>query len=512
VGVGAFDYVVVGGGSAGAIVAARLAENPEVSVCLLEAGPSDEGDGRILEIARWADLAGSELVRSYGVEAGVDANAGLQHSRAFVLGGCGSHNQAIAFTAPSADLRRWEELGASGWGPEGTRPFFDRVLGSVHVEEAPPENKCAAAFVAAAVGAGYPRISFADPDFQEGVGWLRLNVRDGLRQSSSVAYLHPLAASPPNLTIRTETTALRLVLDEDRVTGVETTGGGVGARRETVVSCGALESPRLLLLSGIGPRSELERLGIPAHVDLPGVGENLLDHPEASIVWAAARSVPLDVVQNWESALFVRTDPSLESPDVMIHFGTMPALEGYLPPGFPTADHAFWMTPNVTRPKSVGRLGLRSADRSVPPTLDFRYYAEPGDADAVLQGLRISRRLAETPPLRDWVEQELIPGSDVRSDEELLSYARRHGTTVHHPAGTCRMGSTDDDLAVVDPSLRVRGVGSLRIADASVFPAMIGVNLNLTCMMIGEKCADLVQGTGRSQSSSASAIASTMPP
>ena len=242
----AFDYVVVGGGSAGAVVAARLAENPEVSVCLLEAGPSDEGDPRILEIARWAELAGSELVRYYGIEAGIDANAGLQHSRAFVLGGCGSHNQAIAFTAPSADLRRWEELGAAGWGPEGSRPYFDRVLGRVHVEEAPPENECAAAFVAAAVEAGYPQVSFEDPDFAEGVGWLRLNVRDGLRQSSSVAYLHPLADGPPNLTIRTGTTALRLVLDGDRVTGVETTGGLVEARLETVVSCGALESPKLL--------------------------------------------------------------------------------------------------------------------------------------------------------------------------------------------------------------------------------------------------------------------------
>jgi len=490
----AFDYVVVGGGSAGAIVAARLAEDPEVSVCLLEAGPSDEGDARILEIARWADLAGSELVRSYGIEAGADANVGLQHSRAFVLGGCGSHNQAIAFTAPSADLRRWEELGASGWGPEGTRPYFDRVLGRVHVQEAPPENECAAAFVAAAVEAGYPHVSFENPDFEEGAGWLRLNVREGLRQSSSVAYLHPLSDCAPNLTIRTETTALRLVLDGERVTGVETTSGHVEARRETVVSCGALESPKLLLLSGLGPRSELERLGIPSRVDLPGIGQNLLDHPEASVVWAAARPVPLDVIQNWESALFARSDPSLESPDVMIHFGTMPAFEGYLPPGSPTAEHAFWMTPNVTRPKSVGRLGLRSADAAAPPTLDFRYYAEPGDADAMLEGLRISRRLADTPPLRDWVERELIPGPDVRSDEELLAYARRHGTTVHHPAGTCRMGSADDELAVVDPSLKVRGVGGLRIADASVFPAMIGVNLNLTCMMIGEKCADLVEG------------------
>jgi choline oxidase len=508
---GAFDYVVVGGGSAGAIVAARLAEDPEVSVCLLEAGPSDEGDPRILEIARWADLAGSELVRSYGIEAAADANAGLQHSRAFVLGGCGSHNQGIAFRAPSADLRRWEELGATGWGPEGTRPYFDRVLGRVHLEEAARENQCAATFVAAAVEAGYPLISFEDPDFAEGVGWLRLNARDGLRQSSSVAYLHPLGDSPPNLAIRTETTALRLVLQGNRVTAVETTGGRVEALRETVVSCGAFESPKLLLLSGIGPVSELERLGISPCVDLPGVGENLLDHPEATVIWAATRPVPLDAVQNWESALFARTDSSLENPDVMIHFGTMPALEEYLPPGFPTAEHAFWMTPSVNRPTSVGRLGLRSADVSAPPTLEFRYYADPRDADVMVEGLRICRRLADTAPLRDWVERELIPGVDVRSDEALLDYARHYGTTVHHPAGTCRMGNADDELAVVDPSLRVRGVECLRVADASVFPAMIGVNPNLTCMMIGEKCADLIQGTGRSQSSSASTIASTMP-
>lgn len=489
-----YDVVVVGGGAAGCVVAARLAEAGGQSVCLVEAGPSDEGDPRILEIGRWLSLAGSELVREFRVEAQERGNSALVHTRAYVLGGCASHNQAIALLPPAADLEAWEASGAAGWGPSGTAPFYERVLERVHVEEAPHENACATAFVEAAQQAGLPLVSFADPEAGEGVGWLRLNVRGGLRQSSSIAHLHPLASLPPALTVMSETLALRVLLDGDgNATGIETSRGPIRARAEVVLCAGAIETPKLLMLSGIGPVAHLRALGVPLARDLPGVGERFLDHPEGTLIWEASRPVPTGIVQDWEAAAFARSDPSLALPDVMIHFGTMAADEEWLPPGTRGAEHAFWMTPNVMRPRSRGVLRLRSADPADPPRIDPRYFTDPDGYDerTLLAGVELARRFAAQPALAAWARREIVPG-DALGGAELSEFVRRHGTSVQHPAGTCRMGGVDDPDAVVDPELRVRGVGRLRVADASVFPEMIGVNINITCMMVGEKCADLV--------------------
>jgi len=490
-----YDYLVVGGGTAGVIVAARLAED-ETSVCLIEAGPSEEADPRVLEIGRWASLIGSELVRTFAVEPQERGNSRLVHSRAYVLGGCSSHNQAIAFRAPDFDMEAWERLGAVGWGPEGTRPFFKRALDRVHIETAPAKNPCAAAFVEAARQAGFPHVSFEDPNLKEGVGWLRLNARGPLRQSSPVAYLRGSARpSQSALTVLTLTTARRLLFAEGRrVVAVETTRGTLRARRGVILACGAIETPKLLLLSGVGPGEELAELGIPVVHDLPGVGRHLIDHPEGTVIWAASRTVPTGFSQDWETALFARSAPTLERPDVMIHFGTMPADSSSVPPGAPTAEHAFWMTPNVARPRSEGWLRLRSPDPADPPLLDPRYFTDLGGHDEriLLAGMKLARRLASQPALRDWVADELVPGPSVHEDRALSEYARANATTVHHPAGTCRIGHRDDPLAVVDPELRVLGLEGLRVADASVFPAMIGVNICLTAMMVGEKCTDLV--------------------
>jgi choline dehydrogenase-like flavoprotein len=492
-----FDYVVIGGGSAGAIVARRIADDPGVTVCLVEAGPSDEGDQRVARIGHWTQLVGSELVRDFPIEHQTRGNSALLHTRAYVLGGCGSHNQGIAFRAPATDMAGWERLGATGWGPDGTDRHFDAVLERVGVEAAPPRNACAAAFVEAARQAGLPLTDFTDPDVRDGVGWLRLSIRGPLRRSASIAYLHPIDWLPENLTLLTETTARRLVIGEGRVVGgIETTAGVLSARREVIVCCGAIESPKLLLLSGIGPADHLRRLGIPAVYDSPGVGLHLVDHPEGTLIWEACRPVPTGVVQNWEAGLLARTEPSLDRPDVMMHFGTMAVEPGWVPPGYPTPWDAFWMTPNVTRPRSEGIVRLRSADPEEPPVVDPRYFTDEAGYDeaTMLAGMRLARRIAGQPALAHWTAREIVPGPNVESDQELSEFARRHGSSVQHPAGTCRMGPAKDPLAVVDPSLRVRGVERLRLADASVFPAMIGVNINITCMMVGEKCADLVTG------------------
>lgn len=491
----AFDYVIIGGGTAGAVVAARLARGSDATVCLLEAGPADEGDRRVLELRNWPNLLGSELDYDYRIEPQMRGNSRIRHSRGRVLGGCSAHNSAIAFPAPDVDLETWEQLGAVGWGPAGTRPFFDRVRQRVHLEPAPPTNACAAAFVEAAQQAGFPLLPFDTGNIRDGVGWFQLNTRGPFRQSSSVAYLHPLAQLPANLTLRTETPVQRLFLDEHGdARGAETARGLFRARQEVILCCGAIDSPRLLLLSGIGPAEHLRQVGVPVRVDLPGVGEHLLDHPEGIVMWEAARPVPEVSTQFWEAGLFARTNADLAWPDLMYHFGTVPFDINTAPLGYPTAANAFCMAPNVTRARSQGVLRLRSAVPAVPPLLDFRYFTDPDGHDerVLLAGIMLARRIAAQPALRSWIKQELAPGLEVQDDAALSEYARRTANTVYHPAGTCRMGRQDDPLAVVDPSLRVCGVGRLRVADASIFPTMIGVNPCLTCFMIGEKCAALI--------------------
>lgn len=293
----------------------------------------------------------------------------------------------------------------------------------------------------------------------------------------------------------TDTPTWRTVLDEHgQAVGVETVRGLIEARREVIVCCGAFDSPKLLLLSGIGPTDHLRAVGIPVRIDLPGVGEHLLDHPKGVVMWESNRPVPAVTTQEWEAGLFVCTEPALETADLMFHFGTVPFDLNTKPRGYPTSKRAFCLTPNVTRARSEGTVRLRSADPAAPPRIDFRYFSDPhGHDERVMHaGVKLARRLAEQPALTAWVKRELAPGTSVQRDDELSEYARRTANTVYDPAGTCRMGAADDPRAVVDPELRVRGVGRLRVADASIFPAMIGVNPCLTCMAIGEKCADLV--------------------
>jgi choline oxidase len=500
----AYDYVVVGGGSSGGIVAARLAEDQNTSVCLIEAGPSDEDKPEILQLQRWPELLHSEYDYGYRIEPQERSNSDIVQSRGRMLGGSGSHNICQAWRSPEHDLRDWEAAGAKGWGPEGTRLYFDRVLERTGLEYTPPDNDAAVAFIEAGKSLGYTeRKMEADPN-REGVGWVALNVRDGIRQSSSDAYLHPIMGKQSNITVMTDTQALRLVFDEQgNASGVETSNGTVNARREVIVSAGAFNSPKLLMFSGIGPEAHLRDLGIPVRANLP-VGEHLLDHPESGIVYETNRPIHQPNTVYCDAVLLSKVpDAGTDWPELMMwffsgHFESFTAGSGTSERISPEGITAFTIAADILHSKAEGRVTLRSADPSAPPIIDPRYFTDPEgwDERIMLAGMKLARRIAEQPALQSWIKREVDPGPDVQSDQDLAEFARSTAYTAYHPAGTCRMGAEGDPGSVVDPELRVRGVGNLRVADASIFPTLPVCNPNIICMMVGEKCADLIRGRG----------------
>ncbi len=489
-----FDYIVVGGGTAGAVVAARLAEQTGVHVALFEAGPSDEGDEAILTLRNWPKLLRTPLDFDYLIEPQRRGNGRIRHARGKMLGGCSSHNSCIAFWPPEADLRTWEAAGAAGWGPAAVRPFLQRVQEKVSLEFPDPINALGQAFWVAAQDAGYPVRNFAEDINQPGVGWFMLNKRGELRHSSSVAYLHPLAQWDGRIHFYTNCFVSQILLNGRRAVGVQTPDGPVFAEREIILCCGAFDTPKLLMLSGIGPGEHLQAMGIEVQHHLPGVGQNLLDHPEGVVNWEATRPVPQETTQLWELGLFAFTQPGLDAPDLMFHFGTEPFDMNTASEGYPTTTNGFALTPNVARAKSQGTVRLRSANPADPPRIDFAYFTDPEGHDerVLVTGVKLARELAQQPALKQWIKQELSPGPAVQTDEAISEYVRRTANTVYHPAGTCKMGADGDETAVVDPHLRLHGLENIRIADASIFPTMIGVNPNMTCLVVGERCADFL--------------------
>jgi choline oxidase len=486
------DYIVVGGGTAGSIIARRLAD-AGADVTLVDQGADGEHDGMVLELPRFVEVMLSGWVRYLPVVPQPRGNSQLMHSIMLALGGCSSHNGCAAFMASDHDLEEWESLGAIGWGPVDSRPYFARVLERVHLEPSDSGNACQQAFIDAASLCGFPVVTLNDPNLLRGVGWLELNRRGRIRQSSAVAYLFPLSSLPANLRILTRTRAERIILDQSgRAVGVETSAGPLRAEREVILCGGALASPQLLMLSGIGPSEHLQSVGIDAVVDLPGVGENFRDHPCGTVRWASTRPVPQEGF-HLESALFAPLGDNTAYPDLELMF--MTALAPANEPG-QVPEEAFSVHPNVTKARSTGTVRLLSADPAEPPLLDPRYFTDPDGYDerVIVEGVKLAREIAQQPALAEWIEREVFPGPEVDGDEALSAFIRSTHLTAFHPAGTCRMGADDDSLAVVDSQLRVRGVDRLRVADASVFPTLPGNNPNLTVMMVGERCADFALG------------------
>ncbi|MFF4741455.1 GMC family oxidoreductase [Streptomyces sp. NPDC001262] len=500
-----YDYVVIGGGTAGSVIASRLTEDPDVTVAVIEGGPSDIDRDDVLTLRRWLGLLGGDLDYGYTTTEQPRGNSHILHSRAKVLGGCSSHNTLISFKPLPGDWDEWAEAGAEGWDHASMDPYFHKLRNNIVPVHEKDRNAIARDFVEAAQKAiGVPRVEgFNKEPFHEGVGFLDLayHPENNKRSSASVAYLHPHmeAGDRPNLTLMLETWAHKLELDGNRAKGVHvrTKDGAeilVEAAREVLVCAGAIDSPRLLMHSGIGPKADLEALGIPVVHDLPGVGENLLDHPESVIVWETDGPIPDNSAMDSDAALFVRRDPESRGPDLMFHFYQIPFTDNPERLGYEKPEHGVSMTPNIPKSRSRGRVYLTSADPEVKPALDFRYFTDEDDYDGrtLVDGIKIAREIAGTAPLAGWLKREVCPGPEITSDEELSEYARKVAHTVYHPAGTCRMGSALDETAVVDPQLRIRGLEGIRIADASVFPTMFAVNPMIGVLMVGEKCAELL--------------------
>lgn len=528
-----FDYVIVGGGTAGCVIASRLAENlPDKKIIVIEAGPSDFMDDRVLKLDQWLALLGGELDHDYGTTEQPMGNSYIRHSRAKVLGGCSSHNTLISFRPFEYDMKIWESFGVRGWDFATMMRMMNKLRNTVQPVHARHRNQLCLDWVkSCSTAMNIPVIEDFNKDItqtgslKQGVGFFNVsyNPDDGRRSSASVAYIHPILRGEehrPNLTILTNAWVDRINVRGNDVSGISLTlrDGSkrtLNAKAETILSAGAVDTPRLMLLSGLGPKDQLKALGIPVVRDMQGVGENLIDHPESIIMWELNKPVPKgQTTMDSDAGIFLRREPPNAAgkkatptnpkaipdgdiADVMMHCYQIPFTLNTTRLGYPEpADgYAFCMTPNIPRPRSRGRLYLTSPDPKVKPALDFRYFTDPEgyDAATLVHGIKMAREVAKQAPFKDWIKGEVAPGPKVQTDEEISKYARGVAHTVYHPAGTTRMGDVKSDpLAVVDSELRLRGLNKIRIADAGVFPTIPTINPMLTVLSIGERCAEMI--------------------
>jgi choline dehydrogenase len=528
-----YDFIVVGGGSAGCVVANRLSADPATRVCLIEAGPSDRAWPTRLKVN--TPIGNPTLLGSprFNWQHGFAGGARLLDRvipcpRGRILGGSSAVNGMIYIRGHRSDYDHWAALGNPGWGFPDVLPFFTRhehhergadalhgTGGELNVAPIRQLHPASAAFVAGAEALQLrANEDFNGPE-QDGFGVWEVTQKNGERWSSARAFLHPVM-SRPNLTVLTDALATAIRFDGTRAVGLALRVVGqareIGVTREIILSGGAINSPQLLMLSGIGPADALRALGISPVLDLPGVGQNLQDHaalpvtlhdPSRTAYAVTARRLPhlaremlryvatrhgTPASNAVESGGFIRTRPDLACPDIQIIF--MAALKE-LGKSFPSR-HGWLITPVLLRPNSRGQVTLVSADPADRPLLEPNFLDNADDLARLLAGVAVVRQILATPAFAPWRGAEILPGEAVRDHDALVDYAHRNVQTIYHPVGTCKMGPADDRLAVVDHLLRLRGVQGVRVADCSIMPTIVGGNTNAPAMMIGERCADFI--------------------
>lgn len=525
-----FDYVIVGAGSAGAALAHRLSESGEHSVRVLEFGGSD--NSIFIKMPTAFSIPMNMKRYDWGFhsekEPGLKGRS-LHQARGKVLGGSSSINGLVYVRGCAGDFEEWQELGASGWGYQDVLPYFKRGEDCVYGGDAyrgdqgglttcngnNMKNPLYRAFIKAGEQAGYGYTEDYNGYRQEGFGRMDMTVRDGVRCSTAMAYLKP-AMNRPNLDIQTHALTTRVIMDGKTAVGVEYRQGGktlkVRARKEVILSASSFNSPKLLMLSGIGPADHLKEHGIEVVHDLPGVGQNLQDHLEVWVQQECTQKITLNswlgplakawIGANWlflkrglgtsnqfESNGYIRSRAGMKYPDIQFHF-----LAGAIAYDGSSAfkGHGFQVHLGANKPKSRGWVKLKSADPEAPPEIVFNYFAEEEDKEAFRAGLRWTREIFAQPALDEYRGKEVSPGPDVQTDEQIDQWLAETAETAYHPAGSCRMGT--DAMAVVDPECRVHGVRNLRVVDSSIMPTVTNGNLNAPTIMIGEKAADHILG------------------
>ncbi|MCP4937413.1 MAG: FAD-dependent oxidoreductase [bacterium] len=523
-----FDYIVIGAGSAGCVVANRLSANPKYTVALVEAGGPDRSPWIHIPVGYFKTMGNPKTDWCYQTEADPGLNGrSLPWPRGKVLGGSSSINGLLYVRGQARDYDHWSQLGNKGWAWKDVLPLFKRSetwetknsdlrgnSGPLSVSQSCLTRKIIDAWIDSAQEAGYKRNPDYNGEDQEGVGYFQLTTRNGRRCSSAVAYLRP-AMGRANLKVFTNTQVNRLNFDGNRVTGLNACKGKsektMSARREVVLCGGAIASPQLLMVSGIGPLDELKRHGIEVRKDLAGVGANLQDHLQARPVYkCTVPTINTEISNIFKQALiaaryvttrsgpmtmaaslgygFLKTRPELETPDIQFHvqpFSADSPAEG------PHPFSAFTASVLQLRPESTGCIKLKSADIHDHPLIHPNYLATKTDCDTIVDGIRIARRITTFEPLKSLITTEHSPGSGIDDDyEAILEWARNTSTTIYHPTGTCKMGS--DPMAVVDHRLRVHGISGLRVADTSIMPTIVSGNTNAPAIMIGEKVSDLI--------------------
>ncbi|KWK19051.1 glucose-methanol-choline oxidoreductase [Burkholderia stagnalis] len=528
-----FDYIVVGGGSGGCVVAGRLTARPDVTVCVLEAG--NRGDGTLVNVPTGAVAMMPTRINNWAFETvpqpGLGGRRGYQ-PRGKALGGSSAINAMVYIRGHRSDYDHWAALGNDGWAFDDVLPYFrlsehnERFDDAWHGRDGPlwvsdlrTGNPFHARYLEAARQAGLPLTDDFNGAQQEGIGLYQVTQKHGERWSAARAYLLPHVGRRDNLTVETHAQVLRILFDGTRAIGVEVRQHGevrtLRARREVVLAAGAFQTPQLLMLSGVGPAAELARVGIRTLADLPGVGRNLQDHPDFIFGYRTRSVDTLGVsaggglrmlrellrfrrerrgmlTSNFaEGGGFLKTRAELDAPDIQLHF-VVALVDDHarrLHTGHGMSCHVC-----LLRPRSRGAVTLQSADPLAAPRIDPAFFDDPRDLDDMVAGFKLTRRLMQAPALAGWITRDLFT-ANVTTDDEIRDVLRQRTDTVYHPVGTCRMGR--DALAVVDPQLRVCGLQGLRIVDASVMPTLIGGNTNAPTIMIAEKAVDLMRGASR---------------